>query len=448
MAQQRVSSPPATYAFRNSVDTPPPNWHGPRFKLSHDYPKEMPACPAPWLKRRVSFTNPSANWNDWRGYVQDVVNYIKEGQDPNLPDETGWRTEVANGTRWYHVPWMAYDGERGREFAHGLTNELSTAQSTFREGRGSGKERIFHALKTSAGIDPLFETWSVGMYNPCGAFALGQVFPASGEPAVHMQGGRPFANGLPFPEGTVVIKILNTTADASNVPYLKGSTDWQADGHVQYSPVSYSTCERRVRKVHLIQIDLAVVDSRSPTRWVYSTLAYDGSLPGASVLDRTQPLGVQWGNDPHTFPAVARANSKPLYETILAPSAEPQHYGCEKRLAGSVDQANSSCVSCHMGAFAAPPPYLNIQGVTIPAIFSFPGLCTENNAANAAYFSDYQYSQTFPTKDQPSPFAQAIPLDSSLQLAVAFAQYATYISPRALPLSCPDARGGQRPPPG
>jgi hypothetical protein len=67
-------------------------------------------------------------------------------------------------------------------------------------------------------------------------------------------------------------------------------------------------------------------------------------------------------------------------------------------------------------------------------------LCVEHNAANAAYFSDYRYPSTFPTQDQPDSFAQAIPLDSSLQLAVAFAQYATYISPRALPLSCPDAR--------
>jgi hypothetical protein len=193
----------------------------------------------------------------------------------------------------------------------------------------------------------------------------------------------------------------------------------------------------------LIQIDLAVVDSRSPTRWVYSTLAYNGTLPGKTVLDRVQPLGVQWGSDPHTFPAVARADSKPLTETVLAPTSLPQHYGCEKRLAGAVDQANSSCVSCHMGAFAAPPPYLNIQGVTIPAIFSFPGLCTTFNAANAAYFSDYDYPKTYPTADQPSPFAQAIPLDSSLQLAVAFAQYATFISPRALPLSCPDPLSGK-----
>jgi hypothetical protein len=186
------------------------------------------------------------------------------------------------------------------------------------------------------------------------------------------------------------------------------------------------------------------VDSRSPTRWVYSTLAYNGTLPGKSVLDRLQPLGVQWGNDSHTFPAVARNDSKPLYETVLAPTSLPQHYGCEKRLAGAVDQANSSCVSCHMGAFAAPPPYLNIQGVTIPAIFNFPGLCTTNNAGNEAYFSNYRYPQTFPTADTPSPFAQAIPLDSSLQLAVAYAQYATYISPRALPVSCPDPLGAKR----
>ena len=67
-------------------------------------------------------------------------------------------------------------------------------------------------------------------------------------------------------------------------------------------------------------------------------------------------------------------------------------------IAGAVDQANSSCVSCHRGAYAAPPLYLNIQGVTILVIISFPGMCDEHNAANAAYLSDYQYPQTFGTK--------------------------------------------------
>jgi hypothetical protein len=173
---------PATEAFRDSADTPPLGWKGPRFKMSRDYPKQMPVCPAPWLKRPVSFANPSANWDDWRGYVQDIVDYIKEGQNLDLPDDTGWQARINNENRWFHVPWMAYDSQRGREFAHGLTNELSTALSTFHDGRGSGKEYIFHALHAGSPIDPLFETWSIGMYNPCGAWSLGQVFPPAGVP--------------------------------------------------------------------------------------------------------------------------------------------------------------------------------------------------------------------------------------------------------------------------
>lgn len=427
---------PASFAFRNSVDTPPDGWRGPLFQLSDKYPKDKPACNAPWLNRKVNFQDPNPKWDDWAPYIQDIVNYIKEGQDLNLPDQTGWNTSVNGQTRWYHVPWMAYDDERGREFAHGLTNELSTALPAFRNGgRGSGK----HTLTTSTSDQsnpPLYETWSVGMYNPCGAWSIGQVFPASGEPAIYIEGDKNFARGMPFPDGTVVIKLLNTTADEMTVPYLKGSTNWQANGHKQLGPTEYSTCERQVRTVHLVQVDIAVVDLRSPTRWVYSTLAYDGTLPGATVWDRLTPLGVQFGNDGKSFPAVPKVKSQPLSETVLAPlDILPEHYGCLNRLAGVVDQANSSCVSCHMGAYAAVPPYLNLQGITVPAIFNFDGICRDNNVANAQYFSDYKYPDLYPS----GGFNHAIPLDSSLQLQVAFAQYATYMNPQALPLTCPDA---------
>jgi hypothetical protein len=439
-----VKSRAAAEAFRDSVDAAPPGWNGPRFKLSHNYPKKAPDCAAPWLKRKVSFEDPNPAWNDWRGYVQDIVDYVKEGQDLNLNDETGWKIAVKNETRWYHVPWMAYDGQRGREFVHGLTNELSTALSTFHEGRGSGKERLLGAVQTN-GEDPLFETWSVGMYNPCGAWSIGQAFPASGEPAVYTEGSRMFAKGLPFPEGTLVMKILNTTADDTSVAYLKEAPTWQANGHVQYSPTKYSTCERRPRKVRLVQIDLAVVDSRSPTRWVYSTLAYNGFLPGNTVWDHLQPLGVQWGNDPQTFPAVANSASRPLHDTVHAPidpKQLPQHYGCERRLAGAVDQANSSCVSCHMGAYSAAPGVLEVQGGNIPAIFAFGGLCTEFNPANTAYFSNYKYPSPYPNENPkyPNPFENAIPLDSSLQLAVSFAQYAVFKNPGAVTTTCPDPK--------
>jgi hypothetical protein len=402
-------------AFRDSTDTPPQGWNGPVFKLSRDYPKTLPTCDAPWLKRNVSFDNPNPDWDQaWQAYVQDIVDYVKKGQDPELPDRTGWNVQVGGETRWFPVPWMAYVG-----------------------GRGSGKHHLLRAVTTQNGVDPLFETWSIGMYNPCGAWSLGQLFPPSGEPATVRQAGRMLAKGLPFPPGTVVIKLLNSTADETQVPYLKGSTNWSVNAHRQTGPTSYDTCERTVRRAHLVQVDLAVVDPRSPTRWVYSTLAYDGDLPGKTMWDRMRPLGVQWGSDPGSFPAVPSTKSQPVRQTILAPINVPEHYGCGgKRLAGVVDQADSSCVSCHMGAYGSTPGSLNIQGQNVPAIFNFDNMCTQYNLANSQYFSNYKYPDAYPS----GQFDQAIPLDSSLQVAVAFAQYGIFRNPKNPQVQkvCPD----------
>jgi hypothetical protein len=424
----------AELAFRDAVLDAPPNWKGPRFQLSHNYPSSPPTCASPWLQRKVKF-GPGGTWKEWEPYIQDIVNYVRDGQDENLSNEIGWRATIHAGakneeTRWFHVPWMAYDGERGREFVHGLTNELSTAQSSF-TGRGGGQHKL-----PGASSDALFETWSVGFYNPCGAYSIGQQWPSSGEPATYRDNDRLFARGMPFPDGTVVVKVLNTTASATDVPYLKNSTTWQAHAHRQESPTKYSTCEREIRDVHLVQMDLAVVDSRSPTRWVYSTLVYDGELPGATVWDRLRPLGVQWGNDPGAFPAVENPKQTKLVESIRAPVKTYEHYGCGKRLAGNVDQANSSCTSCHLGAYAAKPGDVIAQGENVPAIFSFDGICTTYNTANKDYFSNYAYPAAYPGST--GDIAAAIPLDTSLQLQVAFAQYAYFRHPE-IKSTCPPA---------
>jgi hypothetical protein len=445
-ATPAAQSGAAALAFRSAVDSPPPGWTGPVFALSRDYPRQRPNCDAPWLRRKVDFNDAAQKWpganNEWSGYVQDIVDYVKHGQDPDLRDEVGWRSQVDGSTRWFHVPWMAYDGERGREFVHGLTNELSTAESAFDgPGRGTGAHTMPGAAAQN-GVDPLFETWSVGFYNPCGAATLGEGWPESGEPATYKDDkGRLLARGMPFPEGTVVVKLLNTTADETHVPYLKGSTSWQANAHKQTGS-TYSTCEREVRRVHLVQIDLAVVDLRSPTRWVYSTLGYDGNHPGKTIWDRMRPLGVQWGNDHDSFPAVPKGQSKPLRETLLSRMHIPEHYGCGRRLAGVVDQPNSSCVSCHMGAYAPPPGVLVAQGTNVPAIFRFPGMCIDVNEANANYFSDYAYPAPFPASA--GAVAAAIPLDSSLQVQVAFAQYAMFKNPQQ-PRTCPNAGASPSP---
>src|SRR5262249_23678611 len=112
-AQSGGPSDAAAAAFRDSTDAAPPGWTGPGFKLSHDYPKTRPNCDAPWLKRKVSFNDAKPKWEGaWADYVADIVRYVKEGQDLDLRNETSWKTEVGGQTRWYHVPWMAFDGER------------------------------------------------------------------------------------------------------------------------------------------------------------------------------------------------------------------------------------------------------------------------------------------------------------------------------------------------
>jgi hypothetical protein len=69
-------------------------------------------------------------------------------------------------------------------------------------------------------------------------------------------------------------------------------------------------------------------------------------------------------------------------------------------------------------------------------------MCTTADQANANYFSDYAYPA--PYTGSSGAIAAAIPLDSSLQLQVAFAQYAVFKHPQPPP-TCPDADAPRSP---
>lgn len=452
----QATAPAAEFAFRDAVTAPPAGWNGPVFALSHDYPASAPApCPedvCTWLQvgSNDAGANPFATdlaadppaWDDpiWDEYMAKVLEYVKEGQDDNLANAVGFRTTIQTGDgqsedRWYHVPWMAYDEQAGREFIHGTTNErtahvsdlIGPAQTVDPSNTGA-----FNLLSEECQkkYPNGFETWAVGMYNPWGGWALGQAWPASGEPQIADYMGSAMPAGLPFPEGTVVAKLLFTTAPSGEsagdgcFAFLDGAPEWTVDRHtVDPTTQNFNVCEREPQTVRLIQMDIAVVDLRSPTRWVYGTFAYDSNVKDATtVWDKLVPVGIQWGSDPWTFPAVPQAESLPPRQSVLNDTDIYEHNGCFGRLAGPVDNEKSSCISCHASAFVAPGGAPSVMGINAPATFGFTGICDNYSQDNVNYFQNMVAPQGY----HGGQFPDALNLDTSLQMWVAFTQYGYY----------------------
>ena len=432
--QPEVSA--AQAAFANSPTEPPPDWKGRVFSLSADYPTSSPpACTpetCPWLSIEVDWGTPDAapDWSTgkWAAYMNALKDYIRQGQADDFPDLS---VTVDGATRWYHVPWMAYDPTVGRDFVHGTTNERTSFLSDLlgdapHPDLADGIVDDACASEWKKG----FETWAVGVYNPYGGYAIGQAIPRQGPNAGVPQTtsdatGRTLLAGLPFPEGTVVAKFLTTNAPPECVPYLAGSPEWQIDRHTRNDDGTY-TCNRAVQTSRIVQVDVAAVDSRSPTRWVYGTFVYNGTLPGDTFWDKLQPLGAQWGSDNAAYPAV-KDKDAPIVQTSLNPAVNIyEHQGCHGRLAGPVDNRMSSCISCHGGGFAPPVGTIAVMGTNEPPIFGFDGMCAptgdDQYALNAWYFHDSVYPEPY---GDPK-YADTIPLDTSLQLQVALSQYALF----------------------
>src|SRR3954451_20040823 len=190
-------------AFQDTAKGPPPGWKGPVFKLSRNYPTSLPAqcAECTWLQADVNFgaqfPPPEGNsWSSgkWDEYLKRILDYVKQGQDPQLGNVPGFQINVAGKTRWFNVPWMAYDPTAGREFVHGTTNErtahlddlinpvnkkLKTAQTPHATNYLAGMSDECKA-KSPAG----FETWAVGYYNEWGGLAFGKAIPKTGVPQV------------------------------------------------------------------------------------------------------------------------------------------------------------------------------------------------------------------------------------------------------------------------
>lgn len=303
--------------FPDARDRPPANWTGPVFKLSQDYPSQLPTEVYPW--KQFDFQK------QWKDYMLSVLKYCYEGNVEN-----DWELQKNSVRRWYHAPWLHW-GRNGREYVHGLTHE-----------RVSQPEELSRSQRAAV------QNWAVGMYNAPGGYVLGRVWRDPRKPD-------PLA--ARFPDGTVSCKLLFTQATPDQVPYLKGSIEWKA--FIYQSTVSPTNPlgDRSIQAVRLLQIDIAVRDDRAnnTTGWVFGTFVYSADAPGKTPWDRMVPVGLMWGNDPKITVQMVRSGIT-LKETIIndAPELPHQHLGWAGRLNGPVDNPISSCLSCHAQARWSP----------------------------------------------------------------------------------------------
>jgi hypothetical protein len=313
----------------------PSSYTGPVFELSQDYPKvRPPRSRVPAFFSKLPSRPFSSDFSAWRDYMIAVRDYCFEGNITGQSVENDFRVQSNNVRKWYHIPWQHY-GPSGREGVHGLTKEAAVQPY-----------QLAPTQSYQGG-----QTYAVGFFNEFAGYAIGRVW------ADHMNPDPSFTT-VPqggFPEGTVIFKLLFVDVPIDQVPSLSNPVQWTG-----YITDVYKSSNRSFRTVSLIQMDIAIKDSRAPTGWLFGTFQYNGQVSGKAAWTNLVPVGIMWGNDPQVTddaytnptPTVTKINPN-LKETSINPNAQelpPTHLGWNGRLNGPVDNPKSSCMSCHMTA--------------------------------------------------------------------------------------------------
>lgn len=410
---------------------PPSGWAGPVFRLSDRYPRTPvdDGGAQAWRDRKYdALFNPATSQEQKsalaREYIWVVMRYIQEGNIDSGNVTTDWNMCGNRVRNWYHIPFQTYEPLSGREFVHGLTREAPVTFS-------------LKAVSNPDGSDTVATTvWAVAFFNPTAAYTLGRVWQADGSAAVP-------TSDLRFDEGAVVGKLLFTTASAAEMPVLENMPVWTGnisdpafcackpkDGEGVCSMAEQSEqCPRSTTKwtsLRLLQFDVSVKDRRaSETGWVYGTFVADGQYAARepNPWNRIAPLGLMWGNDQPPVGALAINNpanprtngftEEVIFWDVVGRlnadggrliAKQPGHLGCNARLNGPADNANSSCMSCHMTASV-----VDRNQSTPPIIAQFGGItsqCVQANPANPSTGTDASGSSatvingiTFPEMD-------------------------------------------------
>lgn len=377
----------------------PADWKGPVFRLGDRYPTApvVDSGAQAWRDGKYDAMFASDTPTDRktalaRDYIWDLMRYIQEGNIDSGDVTNDWNVCNNKVRNWYHMPFQTYDALSGREFVHGLTREAPVTFS-------------LKAVSNPDGSDTLATTvWAVAFFNPTAAHTLGRVWKADGTASA------PTAD-LVFDDGAVIGKLLFSTSSPKAMPTLENMPVWTANisdpafcackpnaGEQSCSMEDESEqCPRSLTKwtpVTLMQFDVSVKDPRARgTGWVFGTFVADGQQAAAerNPWNRIAPLGLMWGNDP--VPAGGYAINTPadprkngfaeeviFWDVVDRQNAvggkvaakRPGHLGCNGRLNGPADNANSACMSCHMTASV-----VDTNGKTPPIIAQFGGITSE-----------------------------------------------------------------------
>jgi hypothetical protein len=361
---------------------------------------DFPSAPPP---ARAPIGNFESNW---QGYMASALRLIR---DSGVRIQRQ-RVVMPADAEWWIAPWMDYS-DNGREPINGLTKERGPDPGDLSPNSGEGSQ-----------------VWAIGFYDARGAYALGRIFADPCDPEVPLAGIR-------FPEGTVSFKFLFTDAVDPDLTYLNGSPEVAGMIDPPSTGRAPGTGPRQRRTLRLLQLDIAVKDSRaSETGWVFGTFIWRGPRRGDGLFDNMVPVGLMWGNDPGVHVSDFDRFA-PLAETRLNRALDGVVWqrngqrwprrpwpGLHGRLNGPADNLRSSCLSCHALAQRPRSRRLNIVS-RVP----LDRLSTDENARRQIvreYMVNTAAGQLVrPDEAQPSTVRDAArPLDYSLQLEAGFAR--------------------------
>jgi hypothetical protein len=311
----------------------------PIFRLKTDFPQEKPTA-LPAFLAKIDFRK------DPLAYILAVRDYAFEG---NLPDWDPFKNHVR---QWYHIPWLhptstgpnAYPPNGGTEGFHGLIKEAPVSPLQLGPDE-KGKEGNY-------------SVYAITLVNDFAGYTMGKMWRDPDRPDPRVTDAR-YGGG--FPVGTVFAKLLFTDAPqgTDKISFLVNPLQWEA-----YITQNFWTSSTRVvTNVNLLQMDIAVRDSRADapglTGWVFGTFVYNGQLNRPSKFMNLVPAGLIWGNDPENrtnttnpYPPMKTEVNPKLTQTVIFNDAllPPQHLGWNGRLNGPADLNTTSCLACHIAA--------------------------------------------------------------------------------------------------